>query len=543
MAFPEAGLHPLVWVSLAPLYLACYRQSPGRAFLCGWIFGITLGLASFSWLAGVMSGYGGLGPWGGTAVLMILAAFLALYQGVFARLVSGWDTAGAGFWRNPLLAALYWTGLDWLKSWIFTGFNWTPLAGALASAPKLMGASDLVGCYGLGLPVALVNFLLVSVLLMPRRERLMETVIAGGAAAACLMGVSLYGIITFNIWEDEAGAAKKIEIAVVQASVEQEFKWDVRYRDEVLGRTRRLALKAAESRPFLTVWSETSAPFIYGRDAYETTWLRNLLAEGGEPMLVGVAARPADDRLGRYSLRNRAWLLYPDAREGPYYDKQHLVPFGEYVPMIDTLPFLRSAFLQGVLGAAGNFSSGERTPPITYRDVSFGPLICFESIFPYLARRQAEAGADVLLVTTNDAWFGKSWAPAQHFAMAAFRATETRLPLARAANDGISGLVSPSGRTLFASPRFAQDVYTLEVPLAGRRSTTLYVRGGYLLAPLCAAFTGAAFLFLLASGFERRRRLKKAGATRAGGDGPPGAGHEPHVQTSVKKKRRKKGKR
>ncbi|MDR1314304.1 MAG: apolipoprotein N-acyltransferase [Deltaproteobacteria bacterium] len=520
LAFPEAGLHPLAWICLAPLYLACCRQRPARGFLFGWIFGLALGLSSFSWLAGVMSGYGGLGPWGGAAVLMVLAAFLALYQGLFGWLVAGWDAEGKGFFAGPLLAALFWTGLDWLKAWVFTGFNWTPLGSALAGSPKLIGLCDVIGAYGLGFPVALANFLLAALAVMPRRERMMEAVACASWAAACVIGVALYGIVTYNVWEDEARAARKIDLAVIQASVEQEFKWDARYRREVLGRYSSLAMEAASRKPFLTVWPETAAPFIYNRDPFETAWLRNLLSEAGAPMLVGIAAGDPDPETGRFRLKNRAWLLYPDGKTGPYYDKQHLVPFGEYVPMLEQLPFLRSAFLQGVLGAAGNFSPGERMPPIEYGGVSFGPLICFESIFPYLARRQAQAGADVLLVTTNDAWFGTSWAAAQHFAQASMRAAETRLPLARAANDGISGLISPSGKAMFASPRGAVDVYTLQVPLAGREKPTLYVRGGWLFAPACAASTGLAFLTILIIRLRTapaRRAAKAAGGGKAGG--------------------------
>jgi apolipoprotein N-acyltransferase len=521
LAYPEAGLWPLAFVSLTPLYLAAYRQAPRRAFLFGWIFGMSLGLSSFSWLAGVMSGYGGLGPWGGALILMILAAFLALYQGLFMWLCAGWDERGRGFLLNPVLAALWWTGLDWAKGWAMTGFNWTPLGGALASEPRLLGLADVLGACGLGFPVALANFLVAALLVMPRRERAMESVIAAAGALSCLMCVSLYGIIAFNIWEDEARAARRVRLAVLQPSVAQEFKWDVAYREEILKRLRGLALEGARSRPFLTVWPETSAPFVYGRDMFETAWIRRLLAEAGEPMLAGLAAGAPDGAPGSFVLRNRAWLLYPDGREGPYYDKQHLVPFGEYVPMIDRLPFLRSAFLQGVLGAAGNFSPGGRKPPLEHDGVSFGPLICFESIYPTLARRLAAAGADVLLVTTNDAWFGDSWAPSQHFAHAALRAAETRLPLARAANDGISGLILPSGRTAFRSRRGAVDVYQLDVPLAGRDSPTLYVRWGYLFAPLCGALAAASAACLAFMRARRRPSARKAGG--GAGSRPEGA--------------------
>jgi apolipoprotein N-acyltransferase len=555
LAFPEAGLWPLAFACAIPLYLSCYRQTRGLAFLCGWLYGLALGLASFSWLTGVMSGYGGLGPWGGAAVMLALAAFLALYQGIFGLLCAGWDAEGKGFLVNPLLAALWWTGLDFLKGWVFTGFNWTPLGGALAQTPRLAGAADLLGAWGLSFPVALSGFLLCSLAALPWRARAWEAVTAAAGALSCLMLVSLYGIVTYNIWEDEVRAVRDERVkrlAVLQASVGQEYKWDAAYRAEILGRYRRLALEAAEAGPYLVVWSETAAPFVYGRDLYETSWLQGLLAEAGRPMLVGVAAEAGSEAgaaasgTGRRRLRNRAWLLYPDGTEGPYYDKRHLVPFGEYVPMLEELPILSSAFLQGVLGAAGDFTPGGRRPLLEYAGdgadppVRIGALICFESIFPYLARRHAIDGADLLLVTTNDAWFGQSAAPVQHFFHAAMRAVENRLPLARAANGGISGLFSPSGRALYASPRDEEAVYYLDVPLAGRPGRpTVYARFGWAFAPGCAILTGLSLLWLLGRGIARRRaegRLRAGASVGAGsgsgsggdgGAGGPGGGAGP----------------
>jgi apolipoprotein N-acyltransferase len=460
-----------------------------------------------------MAGYGGLGTWGGTLVLVLLSAFLALYQAIFGYLVAKMRAFSCKGTKLLILASLFWVGLDWLKNYIFTGFNWTPLAAPLGAAPRLLGLADILGVYGLGFFIALINFSLAELIisLWTRKPapleaqkaalgpfaRALKFARANSSPLALLVFsftlICAYGAISYSIYAKKESALSTKEIAVLQASVEQEYKWDSLFRDEILGRYTRLAKIAANKRPFLIVWPETAAPFAYGTDYHETLWLNNLLAEIKLPMLVGLTYE--DESPTGYKLHNRAWLLYPDGTRGPYYDKKHLVPFGEFVPLIDSLPFLRSAFLQGVLGAAGNFSPGEDYPPIEYQSITFGPAICFESIFPYLIREQAAGGAQVILVTTNDAWFGTSYAPDQHFNLAVGRAVEVRKPILRAANNGLSGLILASGKVFARSRLNELSVFFYPVPI-GEKTLTLFVRGGYLFAPLCGIFTVLSFFFL-----------------------------------------------
>ncbi|MDR2353268.1 MAG: apolipoprotein N-acyltransferase, partial [Deltaproteobacteria bacterium] len=313
-------------------------------------------------------------------------------------------------------------------------------------------------------------------------------------------------------------------------------KWDEKFRFKIFERYSSLVQNAKQTNPDLIIWSETAAPFIYGRDPYETSWLNNLADETGIPMLVGLTADFFSPKEG-YHLRNRLWLIYPMAeakypyRLGPFYDKKHLVPFGEYVPLEKTFPFLKAPFFQGVIGAAGDYSPGEPVPPLDFQGLDLGPLICFESVFPYLAREKASQGADLLVVSTNDAWFGKSYAPAQHFNHSIARAVETRKPLVRAANNGISGLIHPSGRVVYRSPLNAIFTIPLEVPVSQHKNFTWYTRAGWIIAPLTGI--GVAFFLLTRIVFSLPflRKSKTLKPSRHSTKTPHSSTKSPHSST------------
>ncbi|MDR1873299.1 MAG: apolipoprotein N-acyltransferase [Deltaproteobacteria bacterium] len=479
LTLPGPNLWPLVFICLIPLAYAIRRASAKQAFFFGWAYGLVLGLVSFSWLEEVMAGYGGLGP-GGVVVLILLAAFLGSHQGLWALLMAHLKAKLTPY-RWALVGGVLWVGFDHLKNWIFTGFNWSPLALGLSLEPRLMGAADLIGLYGLGAPLAAINLWLSFIKPKNPQNRSLAAL-----SLAVLLVIGLYGFWSFTRWEKIGSQGPVKKIAILQASVEQEMKWDVAYRDRILARYELLFHRAQRTDPWLILWSETAAPFAYGYDQMETTWLNALLAQSKATSLVGVTRAEFTD--GAVRQYNRAWLMGPKG-PGPYYDKRHLVPFGEYLPLAGRLPILRSAFFQGVVGAAGTFSHGEATEPLVYEGVTLGVMICFESIFPYMARDRVLEGAKLLLVTTNDAWFGASWAPEQHLRQAAYRAVESRRPLARAANNGISANIRPSGRILESSPQNEVETYVYSIHLLPEENQglTFFVLFGYWLAPLSAA--------------------------------------------------------
>jgi apolipoprotein N-acyltransferase len=461
---------------------------------------LALGLLSFYWLGQVMAGYGGLGA-GGNLVLLLLAAFLALHQGIWAWLMAPLAWRSSRPWLLALLGAGLWVGLDHLKNWAFTGFNWSPLAVGLAREPRLMGAADLIGLYGLGLPLAAISGWLAF--FNPKKPKSLALV---GLALGTLGLMWLYGQSSLARWTEIARQGPEKKIVILQASVEQERKWDVAYRDLILARYQILTERANATQPWLVIWPETAAPFSYGLDEAETTWLNQLLAQNPQPALVGVTRLELGSDQPR--LHNRAWLMR-ESGPGPYYDKQHLVPFGEYVPLAEELPFLKWPFFQGVLGAAGTYSPGRPQAPIVHDGVQLGVMICFESIFPYMARETVLNGAQLLVVTTNDAWFGDSWAPEQHLYQAAWRAVENRRPLIRAANNGISAQILPSGRILDRTGHNEVGAYIYLVSLLPEdsRGLTLFTRFGHYLSPLLALLASALTLVRLSRSPKIRKKI------------------------------------
>jgi apolipoprotein N-acyltransferase len=495
LAWPKFNLWPLTFLCLIPLWRAIFGQTFKRAFLFGWVYGLSLGLSSFYWLAEVMGGYGGLGPIGGLTILLILAAFLALYQAVWAGLMAGYTTKEAPLDSRlaavPLLGAFLWTGLDYLKNYVLTGFNWTPLAGGLSGSLEFIGAADLIGIYALTFPVALISILLAQLIIVRARPwHALAAVISALVIALALFG---YGRYRLNLYDQRANSDQALDntiektIAFIQASVPQDQKWDPKFRDQILSRFDYLLNQASKAKPWLVIWPETAVPFIYGLDAIETNWLDQTITRYKLPMLVGLASGDYDPD-GTLRLHNRAWLIDGFKVIGSY-DKTHLVPFGEYIPLADVLPILKWPFLKGLLGAAGTYSPGHKKPVMIYDGIQLGQMICFESIFPYLSYERAREGSDLLVVTTNDAWFGLTMAPDQHLAHSVMRVVETRLPLVRAANNGISAVIAPTGRILNRSTQNEIQTYVWPVKILKDSPKTIFSRGGHLVAPLLGLST------------------------------------------------------
>lgn len=214
-------------------------------------------------------------------------------------------------------------------------------------------------------------------------------------------------------------------------------------------------------------------------------------------LLFGSPAYRGVDGTLRYY--NRAYLMTPGHREMKTYDKVHLVPFGEYVPLRQLLPFLGR-----LVQAAGDFMPGETATPLTADNLSLGVLICFEAIFPKLARNLVNQGADVLINLTNDAWFGMSSAPYQHLSMAVFRSVETRRPMIRAANTGFSAYINTRGRIQAISPLFTEAVLHHAVALSPR-GYTVYSRVGDLFALALAGLCTLKILMVIRRAWKRRK--------------------------------------
>ncbi|MDR3631883.1 MAG: apolipoprotein N-acyltransferase [Desulfocapsaceae bacterium] len=488
------GLWPLLFIALVPLLTALKAATPGQALRCGLVTGLVHFISLLYWIIIVMGRYGGLGWYISYPTLFLLALILSLFVMAFAvsaRILLAGPSPLPALWGLPCI----WVGLDWIRSFIFTGFPWMDLGYGLWSVPGLIQLSDLTGHYGITFVLLLTNTL-AALILTGREKTLRLPVLA--PVAVLLLCLSLYSVWRWQSLDQWMATARTMRIGVVQGNILQNEKWVPEDREKTvmsyLGQTRSLF---ADNKPALVVWPETALPFYpeYHPGLMAPVWY---MVEGSNTGLLTGAPWAEAVETRKFRFYNSAMLLKPDGTLGGRYSKTHLVPFGEYVPMKKFLWFIAP-----IVQTVGDFTPGTVENPIVFGDARIGVVLCYESIFPDIAEKWAKVGANVLFNLTNDAWYGKSSAPQQSFAMTVFRAVENRRSVVRAANTGISGFIDPLGRVrkrseIFVPWQAADDVVLNE--------TVPFVVGlGHLFAPLCLA-AGAA---LTLDGRRRRRRLSR----------------------------------
>ncbi len=501
LAFPPLDLWPLALVGLVPLMALAARLSPRQAFTAGWVFGLALGLGLFYWLTVVMTTYGGL-PWPlALGILLLMQVYLALYPAVFAGALAWLGARGV----SPILAApLLWAGLEWVRGHALTGFPWLPLSGALTSFPPLVQSAEFWGATGLSALVALVNALFwrASANGAPAGEPgngdasgVGRRWAALAAALAFALGGWVWGQARMEDVDRAAAAAPRLAVTVVQANVPLSELWASGGKAQVIAKHLALTKEAArsqEGRPWLVVWPESAAPFYFLAQARESQPVLEAARELGA--FISLGSLGAVGQPPSYQVTNRAWLVGPAGEPLGSYDKIHLVPFGEYVPLAKILFFVRA-----VAALSQDLSPGPLGHTLDAGDLVLGPLICYESIFPELARAQRQRGSVLMVNQTNDAWFGRTGAPAQQLSHLVLRSVENRVACARAANTGISAFVLPDGRIEQATGLFVPAWATRDLPLLSRE--TIFTRTGDLAGPL-----GLALSLLLGAwaGFFRR---------------------------------------
>jgi len=492
LAFPKNEVPGLAWCALMPLFWAVRTVSGRDAFRIGWVSGLVHYLSLIYWTAYTMHTFGHL-PWAVCIpVLFLFAAFLALFSALFGWWVNRF--ASRPLWL-ALLAPAAWTALEFLRGNLLTGFPWALLAHSQYRMLPLIQMVDLAGTYGLSFIICGVNtalFLITrSIIRISPAPRLpWRYSLPAGLAAALLLGCAWgYGHWRLGHWEQTAAAAAgQRTVAVIQGNVDQGMKWDEAFRQATIERYLRLTREAAAGNPDLVVWPETATPFYFGLETAPTRAVLEGLLAIRRPLLLGSPAVSRTAEGDRYY--NRAYLLDGAGRIQSMYDKAHLVPFGEYVPLKRWLPFVGKMVAQ-----VGDFHAGKPGAVIDWEGVSLGIQICYEAIFPELARAQVASGAQLLVNMTNDAWYGPTGAPHQLLAMTVFRAVENRRSLARAANTGISGFISPTGRILAPTALYQEAAVSRALPLVS--SYSAYTQWGDTAAYGCLIICALAGVLLL----------------------------------------------
>ncbi len=472
LSFPTWG-HPLAaWVALVPLLVTMAAGAPPRlAFRAGLVAGLVHFAGILPWLTQVMMQFGGIPR----PLAVVLNGLLVLYLATFP---AAWAAMTALLLRRfgpPALmaAAPVWLTTELGRLWVLGGFPWELLGYSQTGVLPVAQLASLFGVHGVTLLVVLVNSALALALVASWRTARTPVLATVGVVAAVLV----FGAVRLadNRLVD---VGTPLQVGLVQGNIAQEQKWDPALRASILERYLSLSRDTARDGAELIVWPESATPFGFeehpGGEA-----VRQLARDTGAHLLFGSTQRRQDTVV---RLFNAAFTVGPDGDTTAVYHKRHLVPFGEYVPLSSLL-----FFAQPLVESIVPFSPG--TGPVTLPIGSHltSTAICYEIIYPALVRSFVRDGSQLLTTITNDAWYGRSAAPHQHFQQATMRAIEQGRYLVRAANTGISGVVDPYGRVLARSALFETTVLNEEVRLIDE--LTVYGRIGDLLAYLCLFVT------------------------------------------------------
>lgn len=522
LGFPPFDVPGAVWIGLAPLVMAIVLSDPRKGFQLGLLSGAVCWLMSMLWMLKLFD----TSPAPAAIILLgwlLLCGYCALFTGAFGMSLA-WLASRVGIERIPGKLALVfstpllWTGFEYVRSVLLGGFPWNLIGVTQYSNLSLIQMAEWTGVYGVSALIVLFN---ASVALTAIRYR------SGRAAGGYQPHVELFvgviavalafrgGMIVAAEWRPTVGS---FTVAAVQPNIPQVKKWEEGMEDQILSTLRGLTTVAAsaEKPPALIVWPETSVPGLVTAEGA----CRDLVADMcrlGAPLLVG--AMDIIESGANNTCYNSSFLFDAEGRIAKRYDKQHLVPFGEYIPLSGLIPVLGRLAPMGWNCTAGRestiFACG--TPA-----VAFSTLICFEDVMPWLSRRAVQRGARFLINQTNDAWFDRTGGPAQHMAQCVFRAVENRVPVLRVANSGITCLIHPSGlvddRTQNSrdeAPESLVRTWAVSVDNKGR-SLTFYARHGDMFFAVPCAVFAIVCLVLAVVAWRRNEPAPAAAPEKAG---------------------------
>jgi apolipoprotein N-acyltransferase len=461
------------------------------AFAAGWWWGFGHCLAGFFWIANSFL----IDPvrfgWMVPPVIAGLAAYMAVYPAL--AVAAAWHRNAPPLARVLLLAAT-WTIAEWLRGHLFTGFPWNLAAYVWSLDVAMMQSAAIWGAWGL----SFVTILLCGLLSLMGRGNRAVTLCAAASSVIVLAALWGYGTLRLATVEARAAGREPVTLRLVQGNIDQWAKLTGAHRDQDIAQHLRLSVTTPGFEQVdAVIWPETAATVFLDRS---DDWRAYVAAAAPPDGVLITGTLRGDPPQGEPELYwNSLAVIDPATRIVATADKFHLVPLGEYVPMRDIL----GPFITKLTAGAGDFSAGPG--PVTVHAPGlppFSPLICYEVIFPGAVLDPADR-PDWLLNVTNDGWFGRSPGPYQHFASARFRAVEEGLPLARAANTGISGMVDSFGRVTAATALGTEAA--LDVLLPAPLAPTLFARTGLSLPIALVAMALAAGM-----GLTMRARRRQA---------------------------------
>jgi len=479
--FPD--LHFLAWFAYVPLFLVVLGKDGLLQFRRLFLFGTLFHLATMYWVYRAMNTFGGLSPFLSILVLLILCTAMTLYLTapfLLSRLLQV-SLKLSPFWTLPLL----WVSFEWMRGhWPLGGLPWVQAGYSQAPWISLIQIAEFTGVYGVTALVVWVNLGIVEVVNLIRekgrsqelgsRDRVLRT----GFVALLMGGILLFGHYSKQDVEKALPQVPRVKIGLLQGDISQADKWLPAKAREILLVHQAMTREAMAQGAEITVWPEASFPHDI---ALEIPWQVRLIGQFPKDVVVGAITTLGDQ------VYNSSVLLRPGGDLAGAYHKQHLVPYGEYIPLKSVLPFLRT-----LTDDVGEFNRGDAYVSLHSGRARIGSLICYEDIFPEISRHHTRAGANLLINLTNDAWYGDSSALPQHLSFSPFRAVENRRSLVRATNNGLTASVDPLGRIRETLPPFGRGILFDDVSLVSL--STFYVRWGDVFVYGCMGIVGIMLL-------------------------------------------------
>ena len=492
LAFPRPNIAGFAWIAPGLLLLAARR---GKSFWLGYLGGFTHYLISLSWLLEIPVRFYPVLGW------IALAAYLGLYPAAWAwlcvKVSLAFDSPPSGWTKRILFAfccAIAWVAMEMIVARMFSGFPWNLLGASQQPLLPLLQIASFTGVYGVSFLAVWFSVSLVNVL-TALRGRVAERHVWLKELALPLLAVALAYAFGLNQMRSAPAAERFLRIALVQPNIPQTMIWDPDKADARFAELLRLTSAALTNKPDLLIWPEAAVPKMVRAYPETRNAIKQLAASNHVWFIIG--SDDFDFRGTNAVFFNSSFLVSPRGEFLSTYRKRRLVIFGEYIPLVDWLPFIK--YLTPI---TSGFAAGER--PVTFAlgelRAKTSVLICFEDVFPHYAREHAADEVDFLVNITNDGWFGESAAQWQHAASAALRAVENGRPLVRCANNGLSCWIDRFGAIHDAYFDGTTDVYRagfkiVTVPISGNANgsaaRTFYNRFGDVFGWSCVGLTVA----------------------------------------------------
>jgi apolipoprotein N-acyltransferase len=459
LIYPKFNLSFLFPVAFIGLIFAAQKEDNGKhLFIHSCIAGSISNMLMLYWIYPTLT-LNGVNIFASILALLIISTYLGIYWGVFALAVR--SIREMRWIGKILLIPALWVLLEYIKTYLFTGFPWLLAGYSMWRVPELLQLASFTGIYGLSYISLFINTGLALTIIS---KKIMPVI--------CSLAVTLFLFIYGGSAVKQHSYSGDTRVSILQGNVSQYKKFNKTFSREILGTYGALHEKAIKYKPELIVWPETALPAPLTSDYSVNSFVMNLIKDSGAYQLMGSIEE------NREFFYNSAYVIDPSGEISVPYRKMHLTPFGEYFPLRNFLTLFTD-----VVDQYDDFDAGKESRLLKANTFNIATGICFEEIFPGIIRNFFKNGADLFVNITNDGWFLNTAGPYQHFIHSMVRAIENRTFVIRSANTGISAIIAPSGKVIMKTGLLKTTV--LNGTIAATEKITFYSKYGDVFVGLC----------------------------------------------------------